>query len=77
MPSTIPLPVFPAKMGFVEGLYIWLGVNTPFDPQARYVTSYILSPTLLLAWRSLISLYILVTIILVYVFGGPQEFSFL
>ncbi|PWN34683.1 uncharacterized protein FA14DRAFT_160184, partial [Meira miltonrushii] len=64
-------------MGFVQGLYTWLGVNTPFDPQARYVTSYILSPTLLLAWRSLISVYTLVTIILAYVFGGPEEFSFL
>lgn len=64
-------------MGFVESLYTWLGVNTPFDPQARYVTSYILSPTLLLAWRILISIYTFVTIILAYVFGGPEEFSFL
>lgn len=64
--------------GYVKGLYAWLGVRTPFDPQSRFVTSYLLPPIWLFVWRTLISLYTLVTIILVYALsGGAKEFSYL
>lgn len=63
---------------FVKGLYAWLGVRTPFDPQSRFVTSYLLPPVWLFVWRTLIALYALVTIILVYALsGGAAEFSYL
>lgn len=68
-----------SAMGLARGLYGWLGLpaETPFDPQARYVTSYLLPPLALASWRALVSLYTFVTLILVYVFNGASEFSFL
>lgn len=63
---------------FAQALYAWLGIRErPFDPQARFVTSYILPPLYLALWRALVALYTFVTLVLVFVFQGTPEFSYL
>ncbi|PWN53572.1 hypothetical protein IE53DRAFT_144999 [Violaceomyces palustris] len=57
-------------------VYHYLGVDTPFDPSHRYVTSYILSPLQLLLVRSLIALYSTVTLIITYSHSGATQFSY-
>ncbi|KAI9886388.1 MAG: RNA-binding component of cleavage and polyadenylation factor [Watsoniomyces obsoletus] len=53
-------------------LYRWLGVDTPFDVQYRFETSWLLSPRLLLLLRLLIATYCLAVSILVLVWPGVQ-----
>ncbi|PWN44194.1 hypothetical protein IE81DRAFT_321596 [Ceraceosorus guamensis] len=58
----------------------WLGLpaehDEVFDPQARFVTSYILPPWLLALIRTIFALYALVTLILDFVFGGADQFAY-
>ncbi|KAI9843409.1 MAG: hypothetical protein M1837_006435 [Sclerophora amabilis] len=41
----------------MSAIYRFLGVETPFDPSHRFVTSWLLSPWVLFAVRAVISLY--------------------
>ncbi|SNX86667.1 uncharacterized protein MEPE_05376 [Melanopsichium pennsylvanicum] len=47
--------------GISTKIYHHLGVDTPFDPQHRYVTSYILPPWALAMFRISVTIYFLVT----------------
>ncbi|EST08319.1 FAR-17a/AIG1-like protein [Kalmanozyma brasiliensis GHG001] len=51
----------PHVSGFTTKLYHHLGVDTPFDPQHCYVTSYLLPVPALAAFRVLVAIYMLVT----------------
>lgn len=54
-------PAFDEVSGISTKIYHHLGVDTPFDPQHRLVTSYILSPGALAAFRIIVTIYMLVT----------------
>ncbi|SPO30109.1 uncharacterized protein UTRI_05948 [Ustilago trichophora] len=53
--------ILPEISGLSTKIYHYLGVDTPFDPQHRLVTSYILPPWALATFRLLIAIYMLVT----------------
>ena len=57
-----------------------MGVNSPFDPTARFATSWLLPPSALAAVRLLFALYAFVTQIVVYALSGAvsdrQSFSY-
>ena len=65
-------------------LYHLLGVYSPCDPTARYVTSWLISPTALATLRLILSLYAFVTLFFIYGFedshgnaiSARQSFSF-
>ncbi|PWY99319.1 hypothetical protein BCV70DRAFT_148448, partial [Testicularia cyperi] len=58
-----PDPRYPEVSGFSTILYHHLGVETPFDPQHRYVTSYLVPVPILAIWRVVVALYMLFTAI--------------
>ncbi|TKY88164.1 hypothetical protein EX895_002874 [Sporisorium graminicola] len=51
----------PEVSGISTKIYHHLGVDTPFDPQHRLVTSYILPVPALAAFRVLVAVYMLIT----------------
>ncbi|KAN0062904.1 hypothetical protein ACQY0O_004725 [Thecaphora frezii] len=63
-------------LSFTSRLYLWLGVPAPFDPQHRYVTSYVLSPFYLFLWRAIVALFTLITCIYTAAHDGGSTFSY-
>lgn len=61
---------------FSTVLYHHLGVETPFDPQHRYVTSYILPVPLFALFRTAVAIYMLVTVLSTAVQEGVGSISY-
>ncbi|CDW93677.1 hypothetical protein, partial [Sporisorium scitamineum] len=60
-PSSSDEERLPEVSGLSTKIYHHLGVDTPFDPQHRLVTSYLLPVPLLATFRILVAIYMLVT----------------
>lgn len=65
-----------AQAGLPTKIYHWLGVDTPFDPQHRYVTSYLVPVLPLAIFRLAVGLYALITQIYTSAREGGSQFSF-
>lgn len=57
-------------------VYHHLGVETPFDPQHRYVTSYLLPVPAFALFRSLVAIYMVVTVLSTAVQEGIGSISY-
>lgn len=55
-----------------------LGVPKPiFDPEHRYVTSYLIPPLVLAIWRTIVALYMILALIYNFVTSGGAAFAYL
>lgn len=54
------------------GVYAFLGVSSPFDPDCTFVTSPVFPPLLLAAFRLAIALYALFVVLFAIIWGAVR-----